>query len=201
MRASPINGEANLRGKGERGCLWMHATCAEYLGIGQLHQTDRIRTEHRPSVHHKFDYWLESPEKYALLKWVAVDKGANGLLGSEGKDFWRKDDGQAVYLSRQEFKYTGKWSGVLVEVEAEDVRDRPLSKVLAYTNVLQERVSKPKLNTGIPENLPRAANVLVRSGEGRHAIREGIWESEGEKGAIEDIEEEVNSILSYASSH
>lgn len=200
VRASPINGEANLRGKGKRGCLWMHVACAESLGIGQLNQVDCVRTEDRPSVHLQFDYRLESPDKYAILKWVAVDKGAIGLLGSDG-EIWRKDDGQAVYLSRQAFEYTGQWKGMRVEVRPEDVKNRPLSKVLAYTDILKDRVSKLILNTGIPANLPRAANVLVGRGEGRHAVREGIWESEGEEGAIEDIEEEVSSILPYASSY
>lgn len=49
MRASPINGEANLRGKGGKSCLWMHVTCADYLGIDQLGYTDRIRIEQQLS--------------------------------------------------------------------------------------------------------------------------------------------------------
>lgn len=49
MRASPINGEANLRGKREKSCLWMHVTCADCLGIDQLGYTDRIRIEQQLS--------------------------------------------------------------------------------------------------------------------------------------------------------
>lgn len=71
VRASSISGEANLRGKGERDCLWMHVTCAEHLGIGQLNHIDCIRMEHSQSDRPQIDSGLESPGKYALLKWVA----------------------------------------------------------------------------------------------------------------------------------
>ena len=68
--------------------------------------------------------------------------------------------GLAVYLSRQEFNYTGQWSGVRVEVTSEDVRNRPLSTVLAYTNVLQQRALKLKTDTARTVKLSRAANAV-----------------------------------------
>lgn len=174
----------------------MHVICAEYLGIGQLNYMDRIWIEHRPSVLPQFNYFLESPETYALLVWMAVGKGVAGVSGSEGRDFWCKDDGRAIYLSRQGFDYTGQWSGFRAEVTA-DVRNRPLNMVLAFTNVLKEQVLKLKLNAGDPANV----HSLVRKDEGIREAREGVGESEGEKGAIDEIKEEANSIFSSAFSH
>lgn len=194
VRASPIDGEANLRGRGERGCLLLHVSCAEYLGVDQFNHMDRIRMEHRPSVLPQFRYSLESPERYAPLKWIAVGKAATGVSGSEGKDFWRENDGQAIHFSRRGFNYAGYWRGVRAEVTAEDVRNRPLNKVLAYMNALKERISKLNINTGSLANLPQAINSLVRKGEGsevRRAARKRVWSPEGEKVAIVKIKEEA----------
>lgn len=73
----------------------------------------------------------------------------------------------AVDLSRREFEYTGQWTGVRVEVTGEDVRNRPLSTVLAYTNVLQRRVSKLKPNTGSLANLPELQMLLSKKERGQ----------------------------------
>lgn len=107
QRASPINGDLNLRGKGEYGCLWMHVTCAENLGIGHLNHIDRIRTESHLSINPGFNFKLEGPEAYSVFKGIAAVVGGKDLAGLEGRDFWRKDDGLAVYLSHQEFSHAG----------------------------------------------------------------------------------------------
>ena len=73
--ASPLIGEANLRGKGEDSCLWMHVKCAEYLGIDLLVHTNRIRVERRLSILPGVEYNLDTPETYAVLKWIAVETG------------------------------------------------------------------------------------------------------------------------------
>ena len=195
--ASPISGEGNVRGKGEYNCLWMHVNCAEYLGIGLLAHTDRIRIERRLSTFPGVEYKLDSPETYSVLKWIAVHTGDKSQAGLEGRDFWRKDDGLAVYLSRRQFDYVGRWKRGRIEIAAKEARDMLLSSVLAYTAVLKERAPKLKDKPDKPDrmaSLPQAAKAF----EQRTASRlEEVEELEAEKGMIED-EQEVNNTLSCA---
>ena len=186
--ASPINGEANMRGKGESGCLWMHVPCAEHLDIGQVEYRDRIRIEPRLPAIAGCDYRLEAPEKYAVLKWIAVGNGDRGLAGLEGSDFWCKDDGLAVYSSRQQFDYIAWWNGVRVEVAAKEVRKRPLSAVLAYTGVLKERASRLMANG---DGMASFHKVIEQRTERMLGRREEVWTPEEGNGTLHKIDEEV----------
>ena len=176
---SPISGEENLRGKGEHNCLWMHVACAECLGIGQFSHIDRIRTERRSGILPGLDYGLDSPEIYAVLKWIAVAKGNEkrdkNPAGDEGRDYWCKDDGLAVYESRQEFDYAGRWKRVHVQVAANEVKDRLLSTVLTYTGVLKGRVEKLEADTIGTASLPRVPNTIeqrvVKGSQARQGAR------------------------------
>ena len=105
--ASPLLGEANLRGKGEKRCLWMHVTCAENMDLLQIKDIDRVQVERRVCTVPGLNYQLDSLQGYSILKWLAVIQGEKTLNGTEGRDFWRRDDGLAVYLSKEQYDYVG----------------------------------------------------------------------------------------------
>ena len=198
VRASPINGELNLRGKGENGCLWMHLTCAEYLGVGLPEHIDRMRTEPRSSINPDFNFKLEGPDAYSVLKWIAVVEGSKDLVGSARRNLWWKDSGLVAYRSQQEFDHAGWWKGLRIEVTARDVKDQPLSAVLAYTSVLKERALKLKAEQDSIGRLPRAVNPVVPRALRSLDPREEARELEEKKWTIEDDWEEVNNTLSSA---
>ena len=89
-RSSPINGESNLRGKGETGSLNFHIACGETV-LSRRPCTDtptsvqsptaslpmgdyahRIRVDSHPFKVPGGHYPLDSPEIYSILKWIAV---------------------------------------------------------------------------------------------------------------------------------
>ena len=201
VRASPVNGKLNLRGKGENGCLWMHVTCAEHLGVGHPNHIDRMRPESRSSVNPNFSFKPEDPQTYAALKWIAVIEGSKDQSGAAERNLWWKDDGLAAYDSQQDFNHAGWWNGLRVEAKAEDVRSRPLSKVLAYTNVLKEEALKLKAERDRTARLPRAVNPVVPRALRSLDPREEAGESEEKKGTIEEDWEEVNDTLSSAAAY
>ena len=140
--ASPLLGEANIRGKGEKHCLWMHVICAETMDLLQIKDIHRVHVERRACNVPGLNYQLDSLQRYSILKWLAVIQGEKTLNGTEGRDFWRKDDGLAVYLSKEQYDHVGWWKNVRIDVSAKDVRHQPMSAVLAFTEVLKERVSR-----------------------------------------------------------
>ena len=146
-RASPLLGEANIRGKGEGHCLWMHVICAESMDLLQIKDIHRVQVERRACNVPGLTYQLDSLQRYSILKWLAVIQGEKALNGTEGRNFWRKDDGLAVYLSKEHYDHVGWWKNIRIEVSVKDVRHRPMSAVLAYTEVLKERVSRPGVDS------------------------------------------------------
>ena len=159
-RASPINGESNLRGKGETGSLNFHIACGETV-LSRRPCTDtptsvqsptaslpmgdyahRIRVDSHPFTVPGGHHPLDSPEIYSILKWIAVIKAEGGLAGVESEDFWSADDRMAAYPSQQQAEYVGIWHAMRVEVTAEQVKGQQLSTVLLHVKESKEQASE-----------------------------------------------------------
>lgn len=190
--ASPILGEANIRGKGELHCLWMHVICAENMDLLQIKYTSRVRVERRVSTVPGLNYQLDSLQRYSILKWLAVIQGEKTLNRTEGRDFWRKDDGLAVYLSKEQYDHVGWWKNVRIDVSAKEVRHQLMSAVLAYTQVLKERVSRLGVESNRTIRLPQATTAKQSAAMDKRKARERIGEPETETEILDELQEEVS---------
>ena len=196
--ASPLLGEANIRGKGENQCLWMHVICAETMDLLQTKDIDRVQMERRVCPVPALNYQLDSIQRYSILKWLAVIQGEKTLIGIEGRDFWRKDDGLAVYLSKQQYDHVGRWKNGRIEISAKDVRHQPMSAVLAYTQELKERVSRLEVESNSTIRLPQATTAKHRAVVFKRKAREGFRKSEMKMKSLNEVQEGVSRTFLYA---
>ena len=79
-----------------------------------------------------------------------------------------------------------------VEVAAKEVRNRPLSAVLAYTGVLKQRASKLMANG---DGMASFHEVIEQKAERRLEKQEEVWTGEEENGTLHKIEEEVKKTV------
>ena len=196
--ASPLLGEANIRGKGEKHCLWMHVICAETMDLLQMRHISRVQVERRVTTVSGLNYQLDSLQKYSILKWLAVIQGEKALNGTEGRDFWCKDDGLAVYFSKEQYDHVGWWKNVRIDVSAKDVRHQPMSAVLAYTQVLKERVSRLEVDSNRTTRLPQATKPKPHAVVVKRKARRRFGEPETETKALDELQEEVSHTYLYA---
>ena len=195
--ASPLLGEANKRGKGKKHCLWMHVICAETIDLLQIKDIDRVQMEQRVCTVPGLNYQLDSLQMYSTLRWLAVIQGERTLNGIEGRDFWRKDDGLAVYLSKQQYDHVGFWRNLRIDVSAKEVRHQPMSAVLAYTQVLKERVSKLEVESNSTIRLPQATTAKHRAVVVKRKARGRFRESEMKTKSLNVVHEDVSRTFLY----
>ena len=87
---------------------------------------------------------------------------------------------------------------VRIDVSAKDVRHQAMSAVLAYTQVLKERVSRLGVESNRTVRLPQATTAKHRAAVVKRKARGRFREPEIETESLNELQEEVSRTCLYA---